>query len=122
MISFRIPVTLIWYKISCGLQSDHLTRTLGAWDLRRRHQLLHLCAIDGCLNRDLERYGVRDLEANAIGNYDDTVLNLIDQLMIDAHARGIKLLIGMHDENALQSGDIYCSTYGVDGFYTNPGA
>ncbi|KAJ7874393.1 glycoside hydrolase family 5 protein [Mycena leptocephala] len=62
---------------------------------------------------------VRDLEANGIGNYDDTVLNLIDQLMVDAHARGIKLLIGMHDKNALQAGDIYGSTYGIDGFYTN---
>ncbi|KAJ7024988.1 glycoside hydrolase family 5 protein [Mycena alexandri] len=63
---------------------------------------------------------VPDLEANGIGNYDDTVLNLIDQLMVDAHARGIKLLIGMHDKNALQAGDIYGATYGVDGFYTNP--
>ncbi|KAJ6568629.1 glycoside hydrolase [Mycena capillaripes] len=65
---------------------------------------------------------VRDLEANGIGQYDDTVLNLIDQLMVDAHARGIKLLIGMHDKNALQAGDIYGSTFGVDGFYTNPTA
>ncbi|KAJ6449376.1 glycoside hydrolase family 5 protein [Mycena sanguinolenta] len=65
---------------------------------------------------------VPDLEANGIGNYDDTVLNLIDQLMVDAHARGIKLLIGMHDVNALEGGDIYGRTYGTEGFYTNPTA
>ncbi|KAJ3911098.1 glycoside hydrolase family 5 protein [Lentinula edodes] len=60
---------------------------------------------------------VPDLEANGIGNYDDTILNLIDQLMVDAHARGIKLLI----ENSLQAGDIYGRTYGVEGFYTSSG-
>ncbi|KAJ6461152.1 glycoside hydrolase family 5 protein [Mycena vitilis] len=65
---------------------------------------------------------VADLEANGIGKYDDTILNQIDQLMVDAHARGIKLLIGMHDKNALEAGDIYAKTYGVDGFYTNSAA
>ncbi|KAJ6562737.1 glycoside hydrolase family 5 protein [Mycena vulgaris] len=63
---------------------------------------------------------VADLEAKGIGSYDDTILNMIDQLMVEAHARGIKLLIGMHDKNALQGGDIYGSTYGTEGFYTNP--
>ncbi|KAJ7097501.1 glycoside hydrolase family 5 protein [Mycena crocata] len=65
---------------------------------------------------------VRDLEANGLQNYNDTVLTLIDQLMVDAHTRGIKLLIGMHDKNALQGGDIYGSTYGDHDFYTNPAA
>ncbi|KAF7304047.1 Glycoside hydrolase [Mycena indigotica] len=65
---------------------------------------------------------VPDLEANGIGKYDDTVLNHIDQLMVDAHARGIKLLIGMYDQNALRNNDIYARTYGVSGFYTNPDA
>ncbi|KAJ7246835.1 glycoside hydrolase family 5 protein [Mycena haematopus] len=65
-----------------------------------------------------DNIAVPDLEANGIGNYDDTVLNLIDQLMVDAHARGIKLLI----VNALEGGDIYGKTYGVDGFYTNSAA
>jgi mannan endo-1,4-beta-mannosidase len=31
-----------------------------------------------------------DLEPNSIGSFDDTVLNLIDAFMIDAHSRGIK--------------------------------
>ncbi|KAJ7903193.1 glycoside hydrolase superfamily [Mycena leptocephala] len=65
---------------------------------------------------------VQDLEADGIGKYDDTVLDLIDQLMVEAHARGIKLLIGMHSHNALQTGDIYKSIFGVEGFYTNPSA
>ncbi|KAJ7815015.1 glycoside hydrolase [Mycena leptocephala] len=53
---------------------------------------------------------VEDLEANGLGKYNDTVLTLIDQLMVDAHARGIKLLIGLHSQNALQNGDIYASS------------
>ncbi|KAJ7764361.1 glycoside hydrolase family 5 protein [Mycena metata] len=69
-----------------------------------------------------DNIAVPDLEANGIGNYDDTVLNLIDQLTVDAHVRGIKLLIGMYSKNALQAGDIYGSTFGVEGFYTNPTA
>ncbi|KIK55243.1 glycoside hydrolase family 5 protein [Collybiopsis luxurians FD-317 M1] len=69
-----------------------------------------------------DNVAVPDLEANGIGNYDDTILNMIDQLMVDAHDRGIKLLIGMYDQNSLQAGDIYGSTYGIEGFYTNPDA
>ncbi|TFK39569.1 glycoside hydrolase [Crucibulum laeve] len=63
-----------------------------------------------------------DLEANGIRNYDDTILDQIDQLMVDAHARGIKLLIGMYDQNSLQNGDVYSMKYGVNGFYTNTNA
>ncbi|KAJ6462127.1 glycoside hydrolase family 5 protein [Mycena sanguinolenta] len=69
---------------------------------------------------------IPDLEANGIGNYDDTVLNLIDQLMRtlfhfcfnSPFSPGIKLLI----VNALEGGDIYGRTYGTEGFYTNPTA
>ncbi|KAJ7112904.1 glycoside hydrolase superfamily [Mycena epipterygia] len=63
-----------------------------------------------------------DVEGGGIGQYDDTVLDKIDQLMVDAHDRGIKLLIGMYDQNALLSPDIYGKTYGSSGFYTNPAA
>lgn len=57
--------------------------------------------------------GVPDLEADGLGQWNDDVLTQIDQLMVrdvshihasmsltlgqvDAHARGIKLLIAMH--------------------------
>ncbi|KAF9461513.1 glycoside hydrolase family 5 protein [Collybia nuda] len=65
---------------------------------------------------------VLDLEANGIRNYNDTILDLIDQLMVDAHDRGIKLLIGMHDKNSLQAGDVYGRKYGQYNFYTDPNA
>ncbi|KAJ7589457.1 glycoside hydrolase family 5 protein [Mycena floridula] len=65
---------------------------------------------------------INDLEAGGIRNYDDTILNQIDQLMVDAHARGIKLLIGMYDQNSLLAGDVYSQKYGTSGFYTNPNA
>jgi mannan endo-1,4-beta-mannosidase len=47
------------------------------------------------------------LEHAAVGTYDDTVLNLLDTVMVDAHKYGIKLLISMHSWNALSGGDIY---------------
>jgi len=62
------------------------------------------------------------LEHNGVGTYDDDVLNRIDQLMVDAHSRGIKLLIGMHDVNSLEAGDVYGAKYGTSGFYTNADA
>ncbi|KAK7013753.1 glycoside hydrolase superfamily [Favolaschia claudopus] len=76
----------------------------------------------GAGQKNSNNIAVPDLEAGGIGNYNDQVLNLIDQLMVDAHARGIKLLIGMHDKNALQGGDIYARTYTVNGFYTRADA
>ncbi|KAF8319990.1 glycoside hydrolase [Clavulina sp. PMI_390] len=66
---------------------------------------------------------VNDLEWQGVGTYDDTILNAIDQLMVDAHARGIKLLIGMYDVNALDAGDVYTAKYGSkDAFFTNSAA
>ncbi|KAF8598376.1 glycoside hydrolase family 5 protein [Ceratobasidium sp. AG-I] len=57
------------------------------------------------------------LETKAVGTYDDTVLNLLDDFMIDAHKYGIKLIISMHSWNALSGGDIYGQWYGTGYFY-----
>ncbi|KAJ7491757.1 glycoside hydrolase family 5 protein [Mycena galericulata] len=70
---------------------------------------------------------VPDLEANGIGDYDDTVLDLIDQLMVGRNAVNPRYNAGMHDGehlNALTSPspDIYGSTYGTEGFYTDAAA
>ncbi|KAJ7094208.1 hypothetical protein C8R44DRAFT_749708 [Mycena epipterygia] len=76
---------------------------------------------------------VPDLEANGIGNYDDTVLNMIDQLMYmqaknwlrwTRTPAGDSLLksIDLRKVNALEGGDIYGSTYGTEGFYTSSAA
>ncbi|KAL1952291.1 hypothetical protein VTO73DRAFT_1440 [Trametes versicolor] len=51
-----------------------------------------------------------DLEPSTICNgdascYNDTVLERLDDFMIDANAHGIKLIITMHSFNALQAGD-----------------
>ncbi|KAF5346798.1 hypothetical protein D9758_015724 [Tetrapyrgos nigripes] len=66
---------------------------------------------------------VPDLEHEGLGQYDDKILTLIDQLMVDAHERGIKLLIGMYDQNSLikRKDDVYAQKYGSDGlkFYTD---
>jgi mannan endo-1,4-beta-mannosidase len=57
------------------------------------------------------------LEPNSIGSYDPTVLNRLDAFMVDAHARGIKLLISIHSFNALSSSDVYGKVYGTGYFY-----
>ncbi|KAJ7785265.1 glycoside hydrolase family 5 protein [Mycena maculata] len=89
--------------------------------------------------KDSDSIAVPDLEANGIGNYDDTVLDLIDQLMVSAESSYLLVCIdaqvvyatdtdlichdaGMHDVNALEAGDVYGATYGEEGFYTNAGA
>jgi len=59
------------------------------------------------------------LEPHQIGQYDDTVLNLYDDLMVVARSYGIKLLISMHSFNSLQAGDVYKQRFGEQGFYTN---
>lgn len=54
--------------------------------------------------------------------YDDTVLERLDDFMIESHARGIKLLISMHSFNALDGGDVYNQQYGTQGFYEQSAA
>ncbi|KAI0684965.1 glycoside hydrolase [Cerioporus squamosus] len=63
-----------------------------------------------------------DVEPSKICNgdascYDPTVLNLLDDFMVDAHNYGVKLLITMHSFNALQAGDVYGKQYGTGYFY-----
>merc|ERR1712137_43638 len=58
-----------------------------------------------------------DLEPNTIGQYDDTVLNLLDGVMLTANKYGIKLLISMHSWNALEGGDVYYQNWGTTGYY-----
>ena len=42
-----------------------------------------------------------DIEPRQVGTYDDTQLRAIDQLMLEARERGIKLVIAMHDRYQL---------------------
>lgn len=65
--------------------------------------------------------------------FDDTVLNLLDDFMLDAKAHNIKvrihimilradadwpkLMISMHSFNALSAGDVYGALYGTGFFY-----
>ncbi|KAI1339845.1 glycoside hydrolase superfamily [Xylariaceae sp. FL0016] len=54
------------------------------------------------------------------GNYDDTVLNRLDDLMVNAQSYGIKLWISMHSYNTLQSNnDFYGLWYGTGSFYSD---
>ncbi|GAA5992473.1 hypothetical protein JCM11641_000833 [Rhodosporidiobolus odoratus] len=52
-------------------------------------------------NKGSGNAGVRDLEAGGVGTYDDTILEKIDQLMVECQARGLKLLIALSDRYAL---------------------
>jgi len=62
------------------------------------------------------------LEPHTIGTYDDTVLNLLDDVMISANKYGIKLMISMHSFNALQGNDVYGQQYGIGYFYEQQAA
>ncbi|KAF8146714.1 glycoside hydrolase, partial [Mycena galopus ATCC 62051] len=69
-----------------------------------------------------DNVAVNDLEANGLGTYNDTVLDLIDQLMVRPKKLMALLHAGMYDQNALRGGDNYNATYGLEGFYTNASA
>ncbi|KAK0384836.1 hypothetical protein NLU13_7314 [Sarocladium strictum] len=54
-----------------------------------------------------------DVEPKEVGVYDDTQLKAIDQLMVEAHQRGIKLTIALHDRYQLGcwGNDTYVQKY-----------
>jgi len=52
-------------------------------------------------NKDTGSVNMPDIEPQQVGTYDDTQLKAIDQLMVEAHDRGIKLIIAMHDRYQL---------------------
>jgi len=64
------------------------------------------------------------LEQNTVGGWDDTVLNLYDDLMVKAANYGMKLLISMHSDNSLSGSnpDAYGKIYGTGGFYEQSAA
>ncbi|KAL8283497.1 hypothetical protein RQP46_005600 [Phenoliferia psychrophenolica] len=52
-------------------------------------------------NKGSNNIKVDDLEPNQIGTYDDTILTLVDQLMLECSSRGLKLVIALSDRYAL---------------------
>jgi mannan endo-1,4-beta-mannosidase len=56
-----------------------------------------------------------DIEPVEVGTYDDTQLKAIDQLMVEAHARDIKLTIAVHDRYQLGcwGNDTYVTKYNL---------
>ncbi|BGP53901.1 hypothetical protein JCM8202_006094 [Rhodotorula sphaerocarpa] len=55
----------------------------------------------GSNNKGSSSQAVSDLESRDVGSYDDTILYLIDQLMVECKDRGLKLLIACSDRYAL---------------------
>ncbi|KAK4700765.1 mannan endo-1,4-beta-mannosidase, partial [Phenoliferia sp. Uapishka_3] len=52
-------------------------------------------------NKGSDNIAVNDLEPQNVGTYDDTILGLIDTLMLECFNRGIKLIIALADRYAL---------------------
>ncbi|KAJ1548419.1 hypothetical protein HK405_003272, partial [Cladochytrium tenue] len=75
-------------------------------------------------NKGTSATGVNDIEENAIGSYDDTVLGMIDNFMLKCYNRGLKLIIALHDRYSLGTwdSDAYANTYGASAFYTDSNA
>ncbi|KKY26459.1 putative beta-mannanase [Phaeomoniella chlamydospora] len=59
------------------------------------------------------------LEPDKIGNFDDTVLNLLDNVMVNTSSYGIKLLVSMYIYNSLEAGGVYGKAYGTEKIYTD---
>eukprot|EP01103_Thecamoeba_quadrilineata_P013469 TRINITY_DN3756_c0_g1_i2.p1 TRINITY_DN3756_c0_g1~~TRINITY_DN3756_c0_g1_i2.p1 ORF type:complete len:473 (+),score=69.94 TRINITY_DN3756_c0_g1_i2:196-1419(+) len=59
--------------------------------------------------------GVNDLEQYTVGDYDDTILSMIDTLMSEVVNYGVKLEIMLHDRYSLGcwSCDAYVAKYGI---------
>ncbi|KAF7978981.1 hypothetical protein HWV62_44237 [Athelia sp. TMB] len=70
----------------------------------------------GTNQKNSDNIYVPDVEPNAIGTYDDTILNAIDQLMVEANSYGIKLLIAMYDKNTLAAGGVYNANEYIIGY------
>ncbi|GME50098.1 putative glycoside hydrolase family 5 protein [Neofusicoccum parvum] len=69
----------------------------------------------------LNPYG--PLQGDSPDDWDDTVLERLDSLMVNAHSYGIKLQVSLHSFNALESNaDFYGKYYGTGDFYTNANA
>ncbi|KAH8554162.1 glycoside hydrolase family 5 protein [Umbelopsis sp. PMI_123] len=66
--------------------------------------------IKGCTNS-----AVNDVEVGTTGNWDDTILQMIDILISEAMPRGIKLIIAPHDRYALGcwQSDVYVAKYNI---------
>ncbi|KAH7066747.1 glycoside hydrolase superfamily [Paraphoma chrysanthemicola] len=64
-------------------------------------------------NKNTGSVEMPDIEPQEVGKYVDTQLEAIDQLMIETKARGIKLIIAMHDRYQLGcwGNDTYVSKY-----------
>ena len=65
---------------------------------------------------------ISDVEPSTVCNgdascYDPSILNMIDDLMVDAKSYGVKLLITMHSFNALAANDVYGQRWGTGYFY-----
>ncbi|KAI9338282.1 glycoside hydrolase superfamily [Zopfochytrium polystomum] len=77
-------------------------------------------------NKGSSSLAVDDLEDKAVGAYNDTVLVLVDALMVKCKARGLKLVIALHDRYSLGSfdSDAYYWQFGQDAsqFYSNSAA
>lgn len=57
-----------------------------------------------------------NMDVETINGYDDAVLARIDQLMVEARQRGIKLILSLHDRwylGSWEGDDIYTQLYGV---------
>ncbi|KZT57367.1 glycoside hydrolase family 5 protein [Calocera cornea HHB12733] len=56
-----------------------------------------------------------DVETGSVGNWDDSVLQAIDSMMVECKVLGLKLIIALHDRYSLafDEVDVYATTYGI---------
>ncbi|EJU01837.1 glycoside hydrolase [Dacryopinax primogenitus] len=66
-------------------------------------------------NKSSGNQAYNDVEVGSVGNWDDTVLEAIDSLMVECQSLGLKLIIALHDRYSLgwDEVDVYATTYGI---------
>lgn len=69
----------------------------------------------GANNKGSDSSAANDMEPDEVGTYDDSILELVDQLMVDCQERGLKLLIALGDRYTLGywSTDAYALQLGI---------
>jgi mannan endo-1,4-beta-mannosidase len=95
-------------------QSDEQLQVLDAMKAAGLRTLRIFISQQWANQKGSSNVAVSDVE-HPVGTYDDSILNMIDSLMVRSSQRGIKLIIALHDRYSLGcwSTDSYVSKYNI---------
>jgi len=97
------------------LQDNDRTAVLDAMQKANLKVLRIFISTVGSNAKNTGNGGVDDIEQKEVGQYDDTILGLVDTLLYEVYQRGIKVIVSMHDRYSLGcwSSDAYVRKYNI---------